>query len=350
MKNVKMTVLVMALNVYLCVLPAEGWINFNDGGTHYINSEIKDAVRVDWEADEMETTLNIIDGAFLSNCLYAYGNSKVNLLGGAITDELYTADYSQVHMSGGSIGEHLCATENSQVHICGGTIAWDLEAVDNSRVVFSGGTIGTDLRVGHSSVLTIEGLDFAVDGEQFGYGELTSLIGGSYSDEPFRQLTGTLASGEPLDYYFRIGNDASIVLTPEPNMLLVLDPNGGESLVSGQTYTISWSNAGSVNDVLIEYSTNNGQHWSDVNAVPNTGSYEWSPVPIADSDQCLVRISDSSNSCNLDTSDGVFTISRCQTQFVGDLDGDCYVDFRDFAIFALDWLKCSNLFDPNCVQ
>jgi hypothetical protein len=31
-----------------------------------------------------------------------------------------------------------------------------------------------------------------------------------------------------------------------------------------------------------------------------------------------------------------------------DLNGDCYVDFLDFAILAGDWLNCGNPFDASC--
>lgn len=31
-----------------------------------------------------------------------------------------------------------------------------------------------------------------------------------------------------------------------------------------------------------------------------------------------------------------------------DLNNDCYVDFKDFSIFAATWLDCGNPFDPAC--
>ncbi|MBA7632239.1 hypothetical protein ES703_39782 [subsurface metagenome] len=62
---------------------------------------------------------------------------------------------------------------------------------------------------------TIIGSDFAVDGQPFGYGELTSI--GYNGNEPNRRLTGVLASGDLLDNNFCIyGDNAKIVLTPIP--------------------------------------------------------------------------------------------------------------------------------------
>ena len=95
---------------------------------------------------------------------------------------------------------------------------------------------------------------------------------------------------------------------------VIYNPNGGEVLAPGSTYTITWLNDVSTSDVLIEYSTDNGSTWLEIEAVPNTGSYDWF-VPEENSDQCLVRVSDESNLSISDTSDDVFTISN-------DIDGD----------------------------
>ena len=137
---------------------------------------------------------------------------------------------------------------------------------------------------------------------------------------------------------------------PEPATLLLLDPNGGENWVAGSTYTITWADdeETDVDFVLIEYSTNNGQDWNYVDIWWNTGSYEWDPVPAVNSNQCLVRISDLFDPDVNDTSDDVFTIFQCQVEYAADLDGNCYVNFYDFALFATDWLECGNPFDPTC--
>ena len=128
----------------------------------------------------------------------------------------------------------------------------------------------------------------------------------------------------------------------------LLEPNGGERLVAGQTYTVSWQIQGPIDDVLIEYSSNNGLDWTPIQTIINTGAYQWL-VPTVNSDQCLVAISDVSNLAVSDTSDDVFTIFVCQAPSAGDVNGDCYVNLKDFAIIAGDWLKCGNPLDPNCV-
>ncbi|MCP4214402.1 MAG: hypothetical protein GY765_07080 [bacterium] len=91
--------------------------------------------------------------------------------------------------------------------------------------------------------------------------------------------------------------------------LTVTAPNGGESLTIGTSSTISWTSAGTVGNVQIRYSTDNGTSWSEVVAgTANDGSYSWT-VPNAASSQCLVNVRETDGSPT-DTSNAVFTISE----------------------------------------
>jgi len=105
-------------------------------------------------------------------------------------------------------------------------------------------------------------------------------------------------------------NEFELVITAlDPASLSVLNPNGGEVLVAGGTCAIQWSSIGSISNVFIEYSADNGSSWVPVNPpnAGNTGSYNWQ-VPAVDSSQCLIRVSDASNPSITDTSDTLFTI------------------------------------------
>lgn len=89
------------------------------------------------------------------------------------------------------------------------------------------------------------------------------------------------------------GNTQGWIATlPGRPSLLLHAPNGSESITAGTIYPIGWSSDGVISDVLIEYSTNNGQAWNPVNPpnIGNTGSYGWS-VPMTASQNCLIRIS-----------------------------------------------------------
>jgi hypothetical protein len=137
------------------------------------------------------------------------------------------------------------------------------------------------------------------------------------------------------------------VVAPETSSITLLTPNGSEIVKAGNTYLVTWQSVGSIANVLVEFSTDNGNGWSEVyppNA-GNTGSYNWL-VPMIDTEQCLVRVASVTNLAVNDTSNNVFTIYGCPV--IGDMDGDCRVNLFDFAIIASYWLQCGNPYDPNC--
>ena len=125
--------------------------------------------------------------------------------------------------------------------------------------------------------------------------------------------------------------------------LMLLSPNGEESIPAGSVFNIEWGTYESVNieDVLLEYSTDNGLNWNGIDTVANTGSHDWS-VPFIDSNQCLVRVTDCNNGGVGDTSYKAFLIF-CPADF--EPDGD--VDFDDFAIFAGSWKSAAGQANYN---
>ncbi len=93
----------------------------------------------------------------------------------------------------------------------------------------------------------------------------------------------------------------------------VTAPNGGESWDVGSSHSITWSSTGTVGNVKIEYSSDNGSSWNTERAsTSNDGSYSWT-VPDDASSQCLVRVSESSDGSPSDTSDAVFSIEESGT-------------------------------------
>jgi len=132
-------------------------------------------------------------------------------------------------------------------------------------------------------------------------------------------LVGSYYNGHPMGGQNFNWHGVIYALT-EPASLLLHDPNGGESIGAGAIYTIDWSNTGSISNVLIEYSTNNGGAWNDVNTVPNTDSYNWL-VPAVNSNQCLVRISDAALPTIYDISNNVFEITIPKTITVSSPNG-----------------------------
>ena len=155
-----------------------------------------------------------------------------------------------------------------------------------------------------------------------------AIIGALYDDDK-----GT-ESGSA--YVFVIG---------ETGELILLRPNGGEELVAGSTYDITWGTNGIVENVFIEYSDNNGVDWTAIDTVVNTGSYPWL-VPDINSNECLVRVSDAGYPPAGDVSDDVFRIYVCTLLY--DLNHDCFVNFCDFSLLASEWLRCGDPCEPNC--
>lgn len=181
-----------------------GAIILSDGQIHNIDYRISDSLWIDYQAPGIQTTVNLLDGSRIDYWLEPYGDSRVNIIGA----------YS------GRLG--LRAYDRSQVEISAGWMGDYLQAWDNTRIDMFGGSMLGELVSGNSAILTVHGSNFAIDGQPFGYGELTSMLGGYSYDEPVRHLTGTLANGETIDNDFYIGHDAQIVLIPEPATLLLL--------------------------------------------------------------------------------------------------------------------------------
>ena len=247
MKRQSILVLVTTILLFFSISPqdVEADIYFDDGQTHNINYPINEDVWVDYQAPGMQTTANWLDGATTPQGidLRAYQDSTVNFSGGWLGDDLWALQNSKVTVSGGTVdgilfaGGHsrvtiyfmalssaLRAFENTQVSVFGGKIGGpgsEFMVGERGQVTLFGGQIRGPYRIDGNGTLTIHGSDFRLDGQSVGYGELTSVLGGFATDDPSRHLTGTLASGEPIDNDFYIGHDAKIVLTPVPGAVIL---------------------------------------------------------------------------------------------------------------------------------
>lgn len=99
----------------------------------------------------------------------------------------------------------------------------------------------------------------------------------------------------------------SFLVTANSNIVLT-SPNGGESWKVGIVHNITWSST-SVENVKIEYSTNQGNGWILIMAsVPaNTNSFAWT-IPNTLSANNMVRISNTLDPNEFDVSDATFSI------------------------------------------
>jgi RHS repeat-associated protein len=101
----------------------------------------------------------------------------------------------------------------------------------------------------------------------------------------------------------------NVLMQDLPPLIPVTSPNGGEGLLIGSTHEITWTTTGTINSVMIEYSTNNGSTWKNIiKSTENDSIYEWE-VPDDPSTDCLVRISGMDGDENpSDVSDALFSI------------------------------------------
>ena len=252
---------------------AEATIEFKNGGTHNINYAITDNyVWVDYDAPNMETIVNILDGGVIPNSINGYQDSHINVLGGTITNllgfnensqaiisggsikKLRAWDSSNITVSGGSIDSYLYAHHNSQVNISdgskgylgafqdskvnisGGSVVGQLIVDDNSTVNIIGGTVGGILYTYLNGIIYLNGTGFAVNATPLVNGaklsEFGTLIENGDLDYYTGTITGTLADGVDLDNTFEIYNTgtyegiADIIIIPEPTTLLLFGLGG----------------------------------------------------------------------------------------------------------------------------
>jgi hypothetical protein len=125
------------------------------------------------------------------------------------------------------------------------------------------------------------------------------------SDECLVRISGDDIDDEPSD----VSDAVYSIVSQIPESITVTSPNGGERLKVGSTHEITWTSTGAIDNVLIEYSFDNGVSWIYiVGPTVNDGSYEWT-VPDTPSANCLVRVSGSdSDGQPFDVSDSVFSI------------------------------------------
>ncbi|HPN39879.1 MAG TPA: hypothetical protein PL041_15885, partial [Melioribacteraceae bacterium] len=103
-------------------------------------------------------------------------------------------------------------------------------------------------------------------------------------------------------------SNANFVIAQTGQNLTLTSPNGGENWEIGSNKNITWQGT-NLNNVKIEYTTNNGSTWLTIteNSLGSSGLYNWL-VPNTPSQNCKVKIQDASDGDPLDISDAVFTI------------------------------------------
>jgi len=179
-------------------------------------------------------------------------------------------------------------------------------------------TTMSGLELTGGSYFTIEFLAVFSDRFRLSYsgnnGEEWIYIENDWNQSNYNWLIPNLESYEVV---FRIEDyqDEFIYAITEPFSISkdinLIAPDGGENLLVGTTYLIEWDSSDSVNNVLIDYSIDNGNTWLPIQDLPypaSTESFEW-VVPDTQSAECLVRVKNVANYNSYGCSSSVFTIS-----------------------------------------
>jgi len=104
--------------------------------------------------------------------------------------------------------------------------------------------------------------------------------------------------------------------------ITVKSPNGGENWRAGTKKDITWEST-NIENVSIEYSTNNGGTWTKIISVPASDkSYEWLIPSDISSSSCKIKISNAIAANVYDVSNSVFSINRATIQISAPLGGE----------------------------
>jgi hypothetical protein len=139
----------------------------------------------------------------------------------------------------------------------------------------------------------------------------------SYVDTDESDATFTIDTVLPSVTVTSPFGEVTVTLDTVLPSVTVTSPNGGESLLGGGSWPITWTAAPGTNPLIanpitIEYSsTGLGGPWNPIASNElNDGTYDWTPVPVIDSTNCYVRISaeDTGGYTGQDDSDASFKI------------------------------------------
>lgn len=104
-------------------------------------------------------------------------------------------------------------------------------------------------------------------------------------------------------------DSAFSIITTTNDTIVLISPNGGEQLISGQQTPILWQASNSIDFIDVEFSADSGVTWiSLANSIPNCGYYLWT-VPSMSITAGVIRISGNTKALLTDVSDSTFGVT-----------------------------------------
>ena len=111
--------------------------------------------------------------------------------------------------------------------------------------------------------------------------------------------------------------------------ITITSPRAGDNLLSGRKYYITWNWTGTISQVNIQYSIDNGATWNNIASnVTNNGSYEWT-VPTANAESCFVKLTNAANPNAFDISE-MFSILAQQITITSPVSEDTLLSGRKY--------------------
>lgn len=219
--NVRIVWHLAALVFPVLIGQAIGIVDYNTGASIQLTTPVNDSVRVDWNKPGVHTTLTLLAGGAVGGSVGVYHDGQVNLAGGSVGTYLEASGNSRITITGGTVGWEVVGYNNSHITLLGGRVSNELIGCNDTRIDWSGGIVNGSVILNGEATMVLAASHVKIDGTPVS-GDITSLLGGSVWNEPYRRLTGTLANGDPINTLFQIGDTARIYLFPEPSTAALL--------------------------------------------------------------------------------------------------------------------------------
>lgn len=233
-------------------------------------------------------------------------------IGIEVFDEFNSVNNNGTQTANTSLGIPSTASEDS---FYGNTVSF------NGEIQTTGGIQLNNLDISEQYTITIFSSRLATDNRETKY-----VVTGATQQNLFLNPSNNTNSVVTASLYPAFDGSIKIVVSPGANNnnsngffylgaikmvfkkkreLSLATPNGGEFWQLGKTVPVSWSSL-NVSQVVLDYSTNNGASWINIDTVSAIlNKYDWL-IPNTPSNQCLVRVKSDTLS---DVSDAVFEIS-----------------------------------------
>ncbi len=287
-------------------------------GAHYDSyADPNSTISAPGADDNASGTAAVLEAAKIMS-QYSFAHSIKFILFSAEEYGLYGSDHYARQAAG--TGEDIIGMINLDMISYTDYLPEDLDVIVNSNSKWLGNLLKTAAQ-NYSSIDILTTLDNWADySDHYSFwdrGFPAVLCIEDYEDtNPYYHTTGDTINTINLDFATEAARvclaAAAQMAEPAESLfptITVTSPNGGETLTVGNSYPITWTSTGTVSNVNIKYSTNNGSSWTTIiSSTANDGSYTWT-VPNAVSSQCKIKISEAADENPSDASNAVFTIA-----------------------------------------